>query len=113
LLPWRGSRGMCGRFPWSRCLRGKEEVSGRLLLVCEVEVSISYLYVYLQVSDPLPGQSERPLSGLLAPSLWPNSMTTKSPFLRSFPISSKRPSRVKLRAERPANALLTTGIFIE
>jgi hypothetical protein len=90
-----------------------QEVSSASLFEREEEIEESYLKVYLQVSVPLPGQSERPLSGLLAPSLWPNSMTTKSPFLRSFPISSKRPSRVKLRAERPANALLTTGIFIE
>jgi hypothetical protein len=67
----------------------------------------------LHVSDPVPGQSLRPLSDAelgLPPSLWPNSMTTMSPAVTSFAISSKRPSAAKLRAERPAMALFTTGM---
>lgn len=71
----------------------------------------TYLYTVWQVSSPVPPQSVRPLSvDKLPPSLWPNSMTTMSPDTTVLMIVSNRPSLVKLRADRPPIALLTTGI---
>jgi hypothetical protein len=93
---------------------------GNVTIHCQLaRITIDYpgmtdLKITVQVSFPAPGQSALPLSPVvlvelfvgIPPSLIPSSIITKSPGFIAVAIRSKRPSRVKERADRPAYAEL-------